>query len=135
MKDVRWKQRLQNFERAFLFFHKSCALEAYDELQQAGLIQSFEFTFELAWKTLKDYLQDQGVDVTFPREVIKHAFSAELLENGTLWIEMLDRRNALTYTYDQQQSDQAVQIIRSRYALTLEQVYNKMKSLCSAMIF
>jgi len=131
-KDIRWKQRFQNFERAFIFFNKSCKLETYDELQGAGLVQSFEFTFELAWKTLKDYLQDQGLEVQFPREVIKHAFTAQLIEDGPLWIEMLDKRNELTHTYNLEQAKNAVQTIRNRYFSATEQVYKVMKKLCSA---
>lgn len=130
-KDIRWKQRFQNFERAFLFFNKSCALESYDELQGAGLVQSFEFTFELAWKTLKDYLQEQGLEVQFPREVIKQAFAAQLIDNGTLWIEMLDKRNELTHTYNQEQAKRAVQLVRNNYFPPIEQVYKTMKQRCS----
>ena len=130
-RDIRWKQRFQNFERAFIFLSKSCKLEVYDELQGAGLVQSFEFTFELAWKTLKDYLQDQGLEVQFPREVIKQAFTAQLLEDGTLWIEMLDKRDELTHTYNQEQAQRAVQIIRNKYFPPIEQAYQMMKKLCS----
>lgn len=131
-KDIRWKQRFQNFERAFIFLSKSCKLEKYDELQSAGLVQSFQFTFELAWKTLKDYLQEQGIDVQFPREIIKQAFAAQLIENGTLWIEMLDKRNELTHTYNQEQATRAIQIIRNTYFPQVEQVYQMMKKLCTA---
>lgn len=131
-KDIRWKQRFQNFERAFIFLSKSCKLEVYDELQGAGLVQSFEFTFELAWKTLKDYLQEQGLEVQFPREVIKQAFAAQLIEDGALWIEMLDKRNELTHTYNQEQAARAVHAIRNNYFPPVEQVYQKMKKLCSA---
>lgn len=130
-KDIRWKQRFQNFERSFIFLSKSCKLEVYDELQGAGLVQSFEFTFELAWKTLKDYLQEQGLEVQFPREVIKQAFAAQLIEDGTLWIEMLDKRNELTHTYNQEQAKKAVQTIRNHYFPPIEQVYQVMKKLCS----
>ncbi len=72
-KEIRWKQRFQNFEKVFLFLKKGKELGAYDELQGAGLVQSFEFTFELAWKTLKDYLQEQGLAVQYPREIIKQS--------------------------------------------------------------
>ena len=130
--DIRWKQRFQNFERAFIFLSKSCKLEFYDELQGAGLVQSFEFTFELAWKTLKDYLQDQGLETQFPREVIKQAFATQLIEDGTLWIEMLDKRNELTHTYNQEQAKRAVRTIRNNYFPPIEQVYQVMKKLCSA---
>jgi nucleotidyltransferase substrate binding protein (TIGR01987 family) len=131
-KDIRWKQRFQNFERAFIFLSKSCQLETYDELQGAGLVQSFEFTFELAWKTLKDYLQDQGLEVQFPREVIKQAFATQLIEDGSLWIEMLDKRNELTHTYNQDQATRAVQKIRNHYFKPIEQVYQVLKKRCSA---
>jgi len=130
-KDIRWKQRFQNFEHVFIFLRKSCELEVYDELQGAGLVQSFEFTFELAWKTLKDYLQNQGLEVQFPREVIKQAFTAQLIENGTLWIEMLDKRNELTHTYNEEQAKKAVRTIRNNYFPQIEQVYQVMKKLCS----
>lgn len=89
-KDIRWKQRFQNFEKAFIFLKKGVELGKYDDLQRAGLVQSFEFTFELAWKTLKDYLEKQGLEVPYPREVIKSAFSTHLIVDGSLWIEMLD---------------------------------------------
>ncbi len=128
--DIRWKQRFQNFENAFLFLKKARKLESYDELQRAGLIQSFEFTFELAWKTLKDYLQDQGMEVQFPREVIKQAFSTQLIVEGTLWIEMLDKRNQLAHTYNEEQAKIAVHIIKEKYYPLLEQVYNTLKKLC-----
>ena len=130
--DVRWKQRFQNFERAFLFLKKSCNLGVYDELQGAGLVQSFHFTFELAWKTLKDYLQEQGLEVQFPREVIKQAFATQLIENGTMWIEMLDKRNQLTDTYNQEQAKKAIETIRNKYFSPIEQVYEMMKKRCLA---
>ena len=129
-KDIRWKQRFQNFERSFIFLSKSCKLETYDELQGAGLVQAFEFTFELAWKTLKDYLQEQGLEVQFPREVIKQAFATQLIKDGQLWIEMLDKRNQLTHTYNQEQATRAVQTIRQRYFPPLEQIYQEMKKRC-----
>ena len=129
-KDIRWKQRFQNFENAFLFLSKGCKLDVYDELQGVGLIQSFEFTFELGWKTLKDFLQEQGVDVQFPREVIKQAFAAQLIEDGALWIEMLDKRNELSHTYNQEQAKRAIQAVRNSYFQGIEQVYHAMKKRC-----
>ncbi len=113
--DIRWKQRFQNFERAFIFLKKARELGTYDDLQRAGLIQSFEFTFELAWKTLKDYLQEQGMQVQYPREAIKHSFSTGLIEDGNLWIQMLDKRNELTHLYNEEQAKNALHAIRELY--------------------
>lgn len=131
-KDIRWKQRFQNFEKAFLFLKKATELEEYDELQGAGLVQSFEFTFELSWKTLKDYLQQQGLEVPFPRDVIKQSFAAQLIQDGAHWIQMLDKRNELTHTYNEEQAKRAIQLIRNQYFPLLEQVYNTLKKLCLA---
>ena len=71
--DVRWKQRFHNLEKAFLFLERATKQNSFNELEAAGLIQSFEFTFELAWKTLKDYLADQAFIVRSPRETVKQA--------------------------------------------------------------
>ncbi len=129
VQDIRWKQRFQNFERAFLFLKKATQRDSYDELQEAGLVQSFEFTFELGWKTLKDYLEQMGIDAPFPREVIKQSFKTKLIEDGHTWIKMLDKRNALTHTYDEKQAKKAVDIICNEYFSPIEQVYNTLKKL------
>ncbi len=94
----RWKQRFQNFEKAYLFLKKGTELSALDDLQAAGLIHSFEFTFELSLKTLKDYLDEMGISLKFPREVIKQAFQSELIEDGALWLEMLEKRTEISFS-------------------------------------
>jgi hypothetical protein len=70
-KDVRWKQRFQNFEKPFLFFQTTVNKETYTPIEVGGLVQAFEFTFELGWKTIKDFLYEQGLSTNFPRETIK----------------------------------------------------------------
>ena len=102
--DIRWKQRFENLSKAHQRF--THAQSAYlktpaDELMIAALIQTFEFTFELAWKTIKDYLKYNGVDVKLPREVIKEAFAAAIIQDGQTWIEMMEDRNACAHTYDE----------------------------------
>ena len=89
MQDIRWKQRLNNFEKAFDFSKKSVQLGSYDQLQAAGLVQTFEFNFELAWKTLKDYQNLMGLALNYPREVIKEAFKAGLITDGRLGSQCL----------------------------------------------
>lgn len=64
--DIRWKQRFQNFEKAFLFFESAVEKESYTPIEIGGLVQAFEFTFELGWKTVKDYLEEQGIVTRFP---------------------------------------------------------------------
>jgi nucleotidyltransferase substrate binding protein (TIGR01987 family) len=103
--DIRWKQRFENYS-------KSCALLSeirdYDSNEtppiiREGFIQRFEIAFELAWKTLKDYLEYLGHDVqSSPRPVIKVAFSAGLIEDGHVFIEMLESRNLMSHRYDEE---------------------------------
>lgn len=125
--DVRWKQRFQNYEKAFKFLKQATERSSLDELQEAGLIQSFEFTFELGWKTLKDFLAEKGMPLQFPRDVIKHAFQTELIKQGELWLEMLEKRNELTHTYNEKQTKKAVNMIREKYFPALQQVYETLK--------
>src|SRR5438105_15201648 len=102
-KEIRWRQRFKNLENAFLFLQNGLESKLLNPLEEAGIIQAFEFTFELAWKTLKDYLESQGSLVTLPRETIKEAFSITLIKDGELWLEMLEKRNMLSHTYDREQ--------------------------------
>lgn len=125
--DIRWKQRFQNFEKAFLFLKRAKELPSLDELQSAGLIQSFEFTFELAWKTVKDYLENMGLPLKYPREVLKQAFQSELIKEGALWLEMLEKQNELTHTYDEAQTKRAVRLICDNYFPAIQQLYEALK--------
>ena len=81
MDDVRWKQRLQNFGKAFNHLKSAIQINNPDIVQKAGIIQFFEMSFELAWNTMKDYLQDQGYpDIKSPKESIKKAFEIGFIE-------------------------------------------------------
>lgn len=77
-------------------------------------------------------MQEQGLEVQFPREVIKQAFTTQLIDDGTSWIEMLDKRNELKLTYNQKQAERAVSKIRNQYLPLIEQVYQAMKVRCLA---
>ncbi|MCE5294056.1 MAG: nucleotidyltransferase substrate binding protein [Chlamydiales bacterium] len=127
--DVRWKQRFHNFEKAFLFFEQACKQKTYSQLEAAGLVQCFEFTFELAWKTLKDYLTEQAFVVQSPRETIKQAFTSEYLKDGHTWMEMLEQRNLLTHTYNEKQAIAATKLICENYYPALQQAYLFLKGI------
>ncbi|XJZ27813.1 nucleotidyltransferase substrate binding protein [Bacillota bacterium Lsc_1132] len=101
LKDTRWKQRFENYEKSFKLLEKFSKQEITTELERAGMIQFFEITFELAWKVLKDYLESQGYLVKSPRETIKQAFQIGLIEDGHSWIDALSKRNLTTHTYDE----------------------------------
>ena len=130
-KSLRWKQRFDNLENAFEFLEAGLKKESLDPYQEAGIIQSFEFTFELSWKTLKDYLESMGTNVDFARDTIKEAFASQVIKNGHLWLEMLDKRNILSHTYNRKQATEAVKLIKDHYFPGLKQVYLELKSRCS----
>ena len=116
----RWVYRFENYKRAFLLLRE--AIETMQEqeltqLEKEGMIQRFEYTLELAWKVLKDYLSHEGVvlDKETPRFVIREAFSAKIITQGELWQEALDARNKMSHTYDFEQFEQVIQKIRNQY--------------------
>ena len=105
--DMRWKQRCDNFDRAFVLLREvyDRGVDSLSQLEKEGAIQRFEVAFELAWKTLRDYLEESGVIVhpVTPRNVIKEAFAAKLLQDAKdaqVWIDMMLHRNLLSHTYD-----------------------------------
>lgn len=110
---LRWKQRLENLKKAHFRLSEACAQESYNVLEVAGLIQTFEFTFELTWKTLKDLLELEGYDTTSPRSAIRTALQAKhisALQCETL-LEALGKRNLLTHTYDEDNVIEAKELI------------------------
>jgi nucleotidyltransferase substrate binding protein (TIGR01987 family) len=123
--DIRWKQRLVNFNKAFILLKE--AVELYPNLstiEKEGLVQRFEYTFELAWKTIKDYLQYQEIDCQFPREVVKKAFENDIIKNGEIWIEMLESRNELAHTYNENNFNKALNNITNRYYFEIKNIEN-----------
>ena len=128
-KKIRWKQRFSNLNKSFSFLKESCQQTIYSNLEIGGLIKAFEFTFELSWKTLKDYLESVGLEEKFPREIIKTSFENDLIKDGKTWIEMLDKRNELPHTYDENSARSSVAKIKEKYLPALEQVFIKLKEL------
>jgi len=123
VKDVRWKQRFQNFERAFTLLEKAIHITDPSEVERAGLIQFFEMSFELAWKMLKDYLETEGFTVRSPRDVLKQAFQAGFVGDGHTWIDALQDRNLTTHTYDEATAITVERQIRESYYPLLAQLY------------
>jgi len=79
-KNIRWRQRFQNLNKAFEQLQRGLAIKTPSDIEQQGIIQSFEFTFDLSWKTMKDYLEAQGVACQFPRDVIKRCSPGNTLK-------------------------------------------------------
>src|SRR5579885_147925 len=124
--DVRWIQRYQNFEGAYSLLadalkHGGAALSL---LEKEGVIQRFEYSLELAWKTMKDFLEEGGLIIApvTPRQVIKEAFAAKLINDGQVWIDMLDHRNLLSHSYDSSVFEEAVDQIAARYLPAMQRL-------------
>ncbi len=106
--DVRWIQRFENFQRALLVLERGVQLALtrdLSELEQQGLIQGFEFTHELAWNLLKDYLQYQGIQgIIGSRDATRLAFQNSLILEGDTWMAMIRARNQSSHTYNLEQA-------------------------------
>src|SRR5882724_10018777 len=115
--DVRWRQRLQSFRKAFDLLSNAAAIASHRELsdlEQQGLIQAFEFTHELAWNTLKDFLESRGTTELYgSKDATREAFAKGLLENGEAWMAMIQSRNRTTHTYNQDTADEIANAILS----------------------
>ena len=126
--DIRWKQRFQNFEKAILHLDSSLQLKNPDMLQKAGIIQFFEMSYELAWNTMKDYLEEQGfIDVKSPRAAIKKAFEVGLINDGYSWMELLSDRNLTSHAYDEEKATEVENLIHQKYYPLLSDLYNTLK--------
>ncbi|HZJ21467.1 MAG TPA: nucleotidyltransferase substrate binding protein [Pricia sp.] len=126
--DIRWKQRFSNFERALRFLEDALKIESPDIVQKAGLIQFFEMSFELSWKVMKDYLQEQGFsELRYPRETIKLAFESDLIGDGHTWLEALKNRNLTSHMYDEEIADNVVALIRNSYYNLLQELSTKLR--------
>ena len=115
--EVRWQQRFEHFQNALAQLDAACDKSSYSDLERAGLVQVFEFSFELAWKTLKDLLFYEGFEVQTPRESIRKAFEAEYLAEETVeaLMDALEKRNLLAHTYRPTLAEDAERLIKTSY--------------------
>ena len=121
--DIRWKQRFQNFEKAYKLLASAVGISKPSETERAGLIQFFEMTFELAWKLLKDYQEAEGFLVKSPRETIKQAFQSGYIKNGHIWMDALKDRNLTVHTYEEKTAIKVETKIKNEYYGLLTNLY------------
>jgi nucleotidyltransferase substrate binding protein (TIGR01987 family) len=114
--DIRWLQRFSNYKKALSQLEKFIVKGDLSELEEQGLIKAFEYTYELAWNTLKDYLQYQGItNITGSRDVIREAFKADLITKGEEWMQMLQSRNLTAHSYNEDIADEIVASVLNSY--------------------
>jgi nucleotidyltransferase substrate binding protein (TIGR01987 family) len=135
--DIRWKQRFDNFLRAYTSLRKAVELSrerSLTELEQQGLIQGFEFTHELAWNVLKDYLEAKGISgLIGSRDATRHGFRNGLIEDGDTWMEMIKARNLTSHAYDPEIAHRIAVDILSRYHPAFERMVMVFTELAKAV--
>ena len=123
--DIRWKQRFENFEKAFKRLKEALAEPKLNELERNGVVQRFEFTIELCWNMLKDYMENEGVQFKpTPKETIRQAFRSKLIDDAQILIDALDLRNELSHDYSGEKFEKAEVDIRESIFSQIEKVYN-----------
>jgi nucleotidyltransferase substrate binding protein (TIGR01987 family) len=131
--DVRWLQRLDNYERALGALQRAVGTarqRPLSELEEHGLIQAFEFTHELSWLLLKDFLADQGVSgISGSRDAVREAVVRELLSPGSeaTWMAMIRSRNLTSHTYNPGLAQEIAGLIVERYAPALQELQSTMQ--------
>jgi nucleotidyltransferase substrate binding protein (TIGR01987 family) len=117
--DVRWRQRFQSFRKALTQLSAAADLakqRKLSDLEQQGLIQAFEFTHELAWNTLKDFLESRGAAKIYgSKDATREAFSSGLIANGEEWMAMIQSRNSSTHTYNEKTAKEVADAILSSF--------------------
>lgn len=130
--DIRWVQRAESFRRAFSRLQEGVELaqrRELSDLESQGLIQGFEYTHELAWNMLKDFLQAQDWKLFGSKDTTRAAFKEGLIENGEAWMEMIRHRNLTTHTYNKETADEVVAAVLETYFAEFEVLLAKMESL------
>jgi len=113
--DIRWRQRFQNFQSAYRLLGDAIAISHPTEVERAGLIRFFGMTFELSWKLLKDYLEQEGFNVKTPRQVLKQAFQIEIIDDGEVWLNALNARNLTVHIYEEKTAAKVERTLRREY--------------------
>jgi nucleotidyltransferase substrate binding protein (TIGR01987 family) len=128
--DVRWQQRFQNYQKALNQLRKFIEKGELNALEQQGLIKAFEYTYELAWKVMKDYYEDQGeIGIQGSRDAIRLAFQRGLIEAGDEWMMMIKSRVNSVHTYNQVLAEQVSQDIQNVYFSLFVTFEEKMQQL------
>ena len=126
--EIRWIQRFNNFSKALKQLTKFIEKGELNELEEQGLIQSFEYNYELSWNTIKDFYEHQAeTDIQGSRDAIRMAFKRGLIEDGEIWMEMINSRNLTAYTYNEDTASEIVSNILEKYYQVFIKLQKKLK--------
>jgi nucleotidyltransferase substrate binding protein (TIGR01987 family) len=128
--DIRWKQRFTNYKKALAMLQLGLGISKPSETEKQGIIKSFEFTYELGWNLLKDYLEFQGeVDLAGARDCVRISFKRGLLSDGHSWMDMIQKRNLTSHTYNTKIAEDVLGKIRNDYIIQFESLLKKFETL------
>ncbi len=128
--DIRWKQRFQNFEKAYLLLDEVAQrdIDSFSKLEKEGIIQRFEMLIELAWKVIKDYLENQGYDnVKNGKQAIRQAFQDELITDAESWMQALQLRNLTSHIYDEKILQETLSFVINDFYPITRDLYHTLK--------
>ena len=129
--EARWHQRFENFENAFLQLEDACKKDHYSNLELAGLVRTFMFSYELSWKVLKDLLYYQGSDMKTPRDVIRQSFQVLYLneDDCELFLKAIDERNKLSHIYNKEEARVAEELIKNQFFPLLDRLHQTLEQI------
>ena len=124
----KFKYKYVNYVAALERLNEALKISNPDDVYVDGVIQRFEFVFELSWKTIKEYLIYSGYDIVsvWPRGILKTAFSAGIIEDGEEWIEMMEARNSLSHMYSFEMSRKIYNDIKNKYIVLFDKLKEKL---------
>ncbi len=128
LKDVRWEQRFSNYKKAFFQLKKFIDKGKLSKLEKQGLIKAFEYTYELAWNTIKDFLEYQGTnDIIGSRDSFREAFKVGIITDAETWMDMLKSRNRTSHTYNEEIAEEICNSIVDKYFPLFDLFKDEMK--------
>jgi len=127
--DIRWQQRFKNYQKALRQLERFLKETNLNDMEEQGIIQAFEYTYELAWNTIKDYLVYQGItEVIGSRDAFRIAFNRGLISDGSIWMSMIESRIKSSHTYNEEIAKEILKEIREQYFKLFMQLETKLIS-------
>lgn len=128
MNKERLYEKLNDYKRASARLNEATKIQLESDIVYDGVIQRFEFTFELSWKLMKIFLEYTGItEIKSPRATIREAFTYGLIEDGEQWIDMMVDRNKTSHLYDEREAKLIYEKIKSNYSHILSNLYDKLE--------
>jgi nucleotidyltransferase substrate binding protein (TIGR01987 family) len=126
VENIRWQQRFNNYQKALSQLSKFIQTKNLNELEEQGLIQSFEYTHELAWKTLADFIKNSGnVEIYGSKDATREAFNLGLISNGAVWMNMIISRNMTSHSYNEETTIKIISAIKNDYYQEFQKLEKK----------